>query len=93
VSCARNYWMDARAAIGQILGVATEPTILKLSDEFGQYTLVLTCGACGHERHAPPHALARLCGWDARIDEVSRRLRCSKCGKKQCTWRAYPPSK
>jgi hypothetical protein len=67
--------------------------ILKLSDEFGQYTLVLKCSACNHERHAQPHALARLCGWDARIDAVTRRLRCSKCGKKQCAWRAYPPSK
>ena len=27
----------------------------KLSDEFGQYTLVLKCSACGHERPAEPH--------------------------------------
>jgi hypothetical protein len=39
------------------------------------------------------HALARLCGWDTGIDQVVRRLRCSKCGKKQCTWRAYLPTK
>jgi hypothetical protein len=56
--------MDARAPIGQKSRVATEVKILKLSDEFGQYTLVLQCSACGHERHAQPHALARLCGWD-----------------------------
>jgi hypothetical protein len=93
VSRARNYWMDAPSAISQKSRVATEPKNLKLSDEFGQYTLVLTCGACGHERHAQPNTLARLCGWDARIDEVTRRLRCSKCGKKQCAWRAYSPSK
>jgi hypothetical protein len=85
--------MDEQSILGQELAVAQELKILKLSDEFGQYTLVLKCSACNHERHAQPHALARLCGWDARIDAVTRRLRCSKCGKKQCTWRAYPPSK
>ncbi len=86
-------WMDTCAVIGQKSRVAPELKILKLSDEFGQYTLVLQCSACGHERHAQPHALARLCGWDASIEQVTRRLRCSKCGKKQCSWRAYPPSK
>jgi DNA-directed RNA polymerase subunit M/transcription elongation factor TFIIS len=65
----------------------------KLSDEFGQYTLVLTCGKCGHERTAQPHTLGRLCGWDAKLEEVVRRLRCSKCGAKQCAWRAFPPRK
>jgi hypothetical protein len=39
--------------------------IEKLSDEFGQYTLVLKCSECGHERKAEPHTLGRLCGWDA----------------------------
>jgi hypothetical protein len=65
----------------------------KLSDEFGQYQLVLTCGACRHERVASPRTLARLCGWDARLDDVARRLRCSKCGKRQCAARAVPPRK
>lgn len=83
--------MDARAAISQEWPVALELKILKLSDEFGQYTLVLKCSACSHERHAQPQLLAKLCGWDMSIESVIRRLRCSKCGKKQCTWRAYPP--
>jgi len=65
----------------------------KLSDEFGQYRLVLTCAACGHERTAEPHALGRLCGWDARLEAVAKRMRCSKCGKKQCTMRVFPPQK
>ena len=90
---AHEYWMDEPSLPGQELAMAQELKIVKLSDEFGQYTLVLKCSACNHERHAQPHALARLCGWDARIDAVTRRLRCSKCGKKQCAWRAYPPSK
>jgi hypothetical protein len=65
----------------------------KLSDEFGQYTLVLRCAACNYERKADPHLLGRLCGWDARLEEVAKRLRCSKCGKKQCVVRAIPPRK
>ena len=65
----------------------------KLSDEFGQYTLVLKCGQCGHERKAEPHTLGRLCGWDARLEDVAKRMRCSQCGKKRCTLRAFPPKK
>ena len=60
----------------------------KLNDEFGQYSLDITCGACGHKRTAGPHTLAKLCGWDARLEDVAKRMRCSKCGKKQCTLRA-----
>jgi hypothetical protein len=67
--------------------------IERLSDEFGQYTLVLTCGECRHERKADPQLLGRLCGWDARLDDIAMRLRCSKCGKKACTIRAIPPHK
>jgi hypothetical protein len=58
--------------------------IRKLSDEFGQYDLRLKC-VCGHERRTTPHLLARLCGWDAQLEEVAKRLRCSKCGKRTCT--------
>jgi hypothetical protein len=67
--------------------------IEKLSDEFGQYTLVLKCGAYGHERTAELRTLGRLCGWDARLDDVAKRMRCSKCGEKKCTLRALPPRK
>lgn len=63
----------------------------KLSDEFGQYTLVMKCAQCGHERKAEPLTLGRLCGWDARLEDVAKRMRCSKCGKKRCTLRAFPP--
>ena len=65
----------------------------KLSDEFGQYTLVLKCAECGHERKAEPLTLGRLCGWDARLEDVAKRMRCSKCGKKRCTLKAFPPKK
>jgi hypothetical protein len=30
----------------------------KLSDEFGQYDLILHCEACGHERRVVPKSLA-----------------------------------
>jgi DNA-directed RNA polymerase subunit M/transcription elongation factor TFIIS len=67
--------------------------INQLSDEFGQYTLVLKCSKCGHERKAEPHTLGRLCGWDARLEDVAKRMRCSKCGKKQCSLRAVAPAR
>ena len=67
--------------------------IERLSDEFGQYSLVLTCSACRYEREAMPHALGRICGWDAKREDVARRLRCSKCGRKQCVIRVVPPRK
>jgi hypothetical protein len=65
----------------------------KLSDEFGQYVLVLSCAECGHERTSDPQVLGRLCGWDARLADVAKRMRCSKCGKKKCALRAVPPRK
>jgi hypothetical protein len=67
--------------------------INKLSDEFGQYTLVLKCSKCGHERTAEPHTLGRLCGWDAKLTDVEKKMRCSKCGEKKCSLRAVPPTK
>jgi hypothetical protein len=59
-----------------------------LRDEFGQYELYLKCESCLHERRTTPHMLAKLCGWDARLEDVVRRMRCSICGKKNCTARA-----
>ena len=60
--------------------------ITKLSDEFGQYIIVITC-TCGHIRRCYPRSLAALAGWDARLEDVVRRLRCSKCSAKKCTAR------
>jgi hypothetical protein len=67
-----------------------ELRIDKLSDEFGVYSLLISCAVCGHARTAEPHTLGRLCGWDARLVDVEKRMRCSKCGKKQCSLRAVP---
>jgi hypothetical protein len=51
--------------------------ITKLSDEFGQYLIYLRC-ECGHIRRCHPHTLAAFAGWDARLDDVVRRLRCQR---------------
>ena len=62
----------------------------KLSDEFGPYNLILKCEACGHERKILPKALANFVGWDAKLEDVTRRLRRSKCGERRYTARALP---
>jgi hypothetical protein len=59
-------------------------TVVRLSDHFGQYVLLLKC-ECGHRRTAQPQTLAALAGWDAVLTDVVKRLRCSKCGKRRCS--------
>jgi len=67
-------------------------TVVKLSDHFGQYRLVIEC-VCGHVRLARPETLARIAGWDADLTIVARRLRCSKCGARQCSVAVRPEVK
>lgn len=90
-----HVWeLDGRKACETVtIGGMADFHIQKLSDEFGQYTLVLKCAECGHERKAEPTTLGRLCGWDARLEDIAKRMRCSKCGKKRCTLKAFPPKK
>jgi hypothetical protein len=64
--------------------MARDFNVTRLSDEFGQYLLYLKCSECAHERHTYPNLLAHLCGWDATLQTVEKRLRYSKCGKKRC---------
>jgi hypothetical protein len=59
----------------------------KLSDEFGQFDVLLTC-KCGYTRRCYPQTLAKIAGWEARLSELQKRLRCSKCGQHACTARA-----
>src|SRR5271155_2773763 len=92
-SSAVSTGWTCRARIGTIGGMPTNFHVEKLSDEFGQFTLVLKCLACDHERTAEPHTLGRLCGWDTRLDDLAKRLRCSKCGQKNCIVRAIPRQK
>jgi hypothetical protein len=60
--------------------------ITLLSDEFGQYVIYVKC-QCGHIRRCHPHTFAAFAGWDARLDDVIKRLRCSKCNQKKCVAR------
>jgi hypothetical protein len=65
----------------------------RLSDEFGQYLLVIKCAACAHERRAYPNLLAHICGWNTKLADLKNRLRCSKCGRKSCHVRAIEMQK
>jgi hypothetical protein len=67
-------------------------SVVKLSDHFGQYVLTLKC-ECGHTRIAQPQTLAALAGWDALLVDVLRRLRCSHCGRRQCSATVRPEIK
>ena len=67
-------------------------TIVKLSDNFGQYVLTLKC-ECGHTRNAQPRTLAAIVGWDASLLNVVKRMRCSRCGKRRCTVSVRPETK
>ena len=60
------------------------PKIARLSDNFGQYVLILTC-KCGHVRTARPQTLAAMAGWDALLADIVKRLRCSRCNKRECS--------
>ena len=60
-------------------------SIKKLSDNFGQYVLTLKCH-CGHSRITRPDALARFMGWDAELEHVVKRMRCSRCGERRCSF-------
>ncbi len=66
-----------------------EFSIDRLSDEFGQYVIYLAC-ACGHERRCEPRTLANIAGWDARLVDVAKRMRCSKCARRGCRARVVP---
>ena len=64
----------------------------KRSNEFGQYSILLTC-ACGHTRRCNPHTLAAFAGLHANLADIVRRLRCSKCSQKRCMARAVEVTK
>jgi hypothetical protein len=66
--------------------------VVKLSDHFGQYVLLLKC-ECGHTRIAQPQTLAALAGWDALLADVVKRLRCSHCGRRGCSATVRPETK
>ena len=60
--------------------------VVRLSDHFGQYVVLLKC-RCGHSRECYPKTLAGFAGWDAKLADLVRRLRCSRCGARGATAR------
>jgi hypothetical protein len=52
-----------------------------LGDHLGQYIITLTY-SCGHRRRTLPRTLAGIAGWDAKLTDVVRRMRCFNCGKR-----------
>jgi hypothetical protein len=58
--------------------------VVRLSDEFGQYAILLTCARCRHSRIVYPNALARIFAWETELAAIARRMRCSKCDARQC---------
>jgi hypothetical protein len=75
---------DPGLGIYTVTPMSKDFKVQRLSDEFGQYLLVIKCAGCAHERRAYPNLLAHICGWDAKLADLEKRLRCSKCGKKSC---------
>ncbi len=57
--------------------------VQRLGDYEGMFVLSVSCTTCKHERPIAADVLARLAGRDARVADVVRRLRCSKCGERQ----------
>jgi hypothetical protein len=82
--------LDGRARFGlrklwQVIPPRPTLKIEKLSDNFGQFVITLRC-ECGHSRNASPKTFAGIAGWDAKLADVVKRARCSRCGKRgRCT--------
>ena len=60
-----------------------KPLVRKLSDQFGDYLLVLKCAKCQHVRSTEPVRVAKIVGWDATLESLTTRLRCAACGAKK----------
>jgi hypothetical protein len=54
--------------------------VQQLSDYEGRFLLSVQCVACKHERAIRATSLAHRMGKAARVTDVVRRMRCSKCG-------------
>jgi hypothetical protein len=66
--------------------------IQQLGDEFGQYLILLICER-GHSSRCHPCAIAAFAGWDAKLDDVVREMRCTKCRSRKCTARTMREQK
>jgi hypothetical protein len=85
---ARTGWTQRRSRT-QNSSVPRQLHIDKLSDAFGQYEILLTC-KCGHTRRVHPRTLAAICRWEALLVDVGKRLRCTKCSRRECKVEPIP---
>jgi hypothetical protein len=60
------------------------PEPIRLGDELGDYVLTIACRQCRHARAAEPRTLANIVGWEVALADLAKRLRCTKCGAKDC---------
>jgi hypothetical protein len=63
-------------------GMVTLPHIRKLDDGLGFFLVRITCRRCKASREVSPESLARIAGWSATLEQLARRMRCSRCGSK-----------
>jgi len=92
--CARVRTLDGPATerAGRLEAMPVQ--IKKLSDRFADYDLTIKCKKCGHVRVTDPHALAKILGWEATLETVGARLRCSRSHcRGQCELHAQPTRK
>jgi len=62
--------------------VGTLPHIKKLDDGLGFFLVRITCRRCKATREVTPDSLARIAGWSATLEELAKRMRCSRCARK-----------
>lgn len=68
------------------------PQVRKLSDEFGEYKLRITCARCRNVRLIWPHEIARKTGWNITLEQLQKRLRCIHCRAKDSVIDVMMPS-
>lgn len=54
--------------------------------------LFARCCTCQHSRRLRPLALAAKYGWDVTMHDIARRLRCIRCGSRECQVIDFDPS-
>jgi hypothetical protein len=89
--CRRSYLAAPRTRIeSSCFGHVTDYCDFGRVGLFSGVILFSAISSFSHTCRCSPHTLAAFAGWDARLDDVVRRLRCSKCHEKRCTARAVP---
>ena len=58
------------------------PLVLETLAEYRGLTLTAFCLACDRSQVLDQDALAVRFGWDMRVGDIRRRVRCSQCGQR-----------